>query len=47
MKRVALTLIKDHLSKFLRIAEKDAVTITRHPDPESERIGFSGKGTLK
>lgn len=40
MKRVPLSEIKDHLSKFLRIAEKDEVLITRHGKPAGVLIGF-------
>jgi prevent-host-death family protein len=40
MKRVALSAIKDQLSKYLRIAEKDRVLITRHGKPVAILIGF-------
>lgn len=40
MKRVALSEIKDQLSRFLRLAEKDEVLITRHGKPAGILIGF-------
>jgi prevent-host-death family protein len=40
MKRVALSAIKDQLSKYLRMAEKDRVVITRHGKPVAILIGF-------
>ena len=33
MKRVALSEVKDDLSRYLRIAEKEEVVITRHGKP--------------
>ena len=33
MKKVALSEVKDDLSKFLRVAEKEEVVITRHGKP--------------
>jgi prevent-host-death family protein len=41
MKRVALSAVKDDLSKFLRIAEKEAIVITRHGKPAGLLIGFA------
>ena len=40
MKKVALSVVKDDLSKFLRIAEKEEVVITRHGKPAGVLIGF-------
>ena len=40
MKRVALSDIKDQLSKYLRMAQKDRVVITRHGKPAGVLIGF-------
>ena len=40
MKRVALSDIKDQLSKYLRLAERDRVLITRHGKPAGILIGF-------
>ena len=41
MKKVALTEVKDQLSKYLRLAERDAVVITRHGRPAGVLIGFA------
>src|SRR5213594_3924893 len=43
MKKVALSEVKDDLSKFLRIAEKDEVVITRHGKPAGILIGFESE----
>ena len=40
MKRVALSEVKDELSKYLRLAEKEQVIITRHGKPAGLLIGF-------
>lgn len=40
MKKAALSEVKDDLSKFLRIAEKEEVIITRHGKPAGVLIGF-------
>ncbi|HUO76269.1 MAG TPA: type II toxin-antitoxin system Phd/YefM family antitoxin [Thermodesulfovibrionales bacterium] len=40
MKKVALSEVKDDLSKFLRLAEKEEVVITRHGKPAGVLIGF-------
>ncbi len=40
MKRVALSEVKDDLSKFLRLAEVDEIVITRHGKPAGVLIGF-------
>lgn len=40
MKRIPLSEIKDQLSRFLRVAEKDDVLITRHGKPAGILIGF-------
>ena len=40
MKKVALSQVKDELSKYLRIAEKEKVVITRHGKPAGVLIGF-------
>jgi prevent-host-death family protein len=40
MKKAALSTVKDDLSKFLRIAEKEEVVITRHGKPAAVIIGF-------
>jgi prevent-host-death family protein len=40
MKTVALNEAKDELSRYLHIAEKEAVLITRHGKPAGVLIGF-------
>ena len=40
MKKVALSEVKDELSKYLRMAEKEQVIITRHGKPAGVLIGF-------
>jgi prevent-host-death family protein len=40
MKEVALSEVKDGLSKYLRLAEKEDVIITRHGKPAGILIGF-------
>jgi prevent-host-death family protein len=43
MKKVALSEVKDDFSRFLRIAEKQAVVITRHGKPAGVLIGFESE----
>jgi len=43
MKKAALSDVKDDLSKFLRIAEKEEVIITRHGKPAGILIGFESE----
>jgi prevent-host-death family protein len=43
MKQVALAEIKDHLSKYLRDAEKEHIVITRHGKPAGVLIGFKSE----
>jgi prevent-host-death family protein len=43
MKKVALSEVKDDLSRFLRIAEKQAIVITRHGKPAGVLIGFESE----
>jgi prevent-host-death family protein len=40
MKTVALSQVKDDLSRYLRMAEKEQVVITRHGKPAGVLIGF-------
>ena len=40
MKKSALSEVKDDLSKFLRLAEKEEIVITRHGKPAGVLIGF-------
>jgi prevent-host-death family protein len=43
MKRIALSEIKDDLSRFLRLAEKEEIVITRHGKPAGVLIGFESE----
>ena len=43
MKKVALSKVKDDLSRFLRVAEKEEVVITRHGKPAGLLIGFQSE----
>lgn len=43
MKRAALSEVKDDLSRFLRLAEKEEVLITRHGKPAGVLIGFESE----
>jgi prevent-host-death family protein len=40
MKQIALSQMKDDLSKYLRLAEKEEIMITRHGKPAGILIGF-------
>jgi len=40
MKTIALSEIKDQLSKFLRLAEKEEIVIMRHGKPAGVLVGF-------
>ena len=41
MKKVALSDVKDHLSEYLALAEREEVIITRHGKPAGVLIGFA------
>jgi prevent-host-death family protein len=41
MKKVALSELKDDLSRFLRLAEKEQIIITRHGQPAGILMGFA------
>ena len=43
MKRAALSKVKDDFSRFLRIAEKEEVVITKHGKPAGVLIGFKSE----
>lgn len=43
MKKIALTEMKDDLSKFLRLAEKEEIVITRHGKPAGVLVGFASE----
>jgi prevent-host-death family protein len=40
MRRVALSKVKDHLSEYLDLAEKEEVIITRHGKAAGVLVGF-------
>jgi prevent-host-death family protein len=41
MKKVALSEVKDELSKYLRLAAREEIVITRHGKPAGVLIGFA------
>ena len=43
MKTAALNEVKDDLSKYLRLAEKQEILITRHGKPAGVLIGFASE----
>ena len=43
MKTVPLSEVKDDLSRYLRLAEKEQVVITRHGRPAGVLIGFESE----
>ena len=43
MKQVALSDIKDDLSKYLRLAENETIIITRHGKPAGVLVGFASE----
>ncbi|HVT56786.1 MAG TPA: type II toxin-antitoxin system Phd/YefM family antitoxin [Thermoanaerobaculia bacterium] len=43
MKRVALSEVKDDLSRYLRLAENEEIVITRHGKPAGVLIGFKSE----
>jgi prevent-host-death family protein len=43
MKTVPLSEVKDDLSRYLRLAEKEQVVITRHGKPAGVLIGFGSE----
>jgi prevent-host-death family protein len=43
MKQVALSDVKDDLSKYLRLAENEAIIITRHGRPAGILVGFASE----
>ena len=43
MKKVALSEIKDDLSRFLHVAEREEIVITRHGRPAGILIGFESE----
>ena len=43
MKQIALSAVKDDLSRYLRLAEKEEIVITRHGKPAGILIGFKSE----
>ena len=43
MKRIALSDVKDDLSKYLHVAEHEEIVITRHGKPAGILIGFTSE----
>ena len=43
MKQVALSDLKDDLSRYLRLAEDEAIVITRHGKPAGVLVGFASE----
>jgi len=43
MKQVSLAEVKNQFSKYLRIAEKETVVITRHGKPAGVLVGFASE----
>jgi prevent-host-death family protein len=43
MKKVPLTQLKDDLSRYLRLAEKEEIVITRHGQPAGILMGFASE----
>ena len=43
MKEIALSEVKDDLSRYLRLAEDEPIVITRHGKPAGVLIGFKSE----
>ena len=43
MKQVALSEVKDDLSKYLRLAESEEIIITKHGKPAGILVGFASE----
>jgi prevent-host-death family protein len=43
MKEVALSEVKDDLSRYLRLAESEEIVITRHGKPAGVLVGFASE----
>ena len=43
MKKVALSEVKDEFSRYLRLAEREEIVITRHGKPAGVLIGFESE----
>jgi prevent-host-death family protein len=43
VKKVSLTDVKDDLSRYLRLAEREEIVITRHGKPAGVLVGFASE----
>ena len=43
MKKIALSEVKDDLSKYLRLAESEEIVITKHGKPAGLLVGFASE----
>lgn len=43
MKKISLSDVKDDLSKYLRLAEREDIIITRHGKPAGVLVGFASE----
>jgi prevent-host-death family protein len=43
MKKVALSVVKDDLSRYVKLAAKEEIVITRHGRPAAVLHGFAGE----
>jgi prevent-host-death family protein len=43
VKKVSLSDVKDDLSKYLRLAEREEIVITRHGKPAGLLVGFASE----
>ena len=43
MKKVALSAVKDALSRYVKLAEKEEILITRHGRPAAVLLGFASE----
>jgi len=43
MKQIALSRMKDDLSKYLRLAENEEIVITKHGKPAGVLVGFASE----
>jgi len=43
MKKVSLSEIKENLSRYLRLAEREEIVITRHGKPAGILVGFASE----
>jgi prevent-host-death family protein len=43
MKKIALSKVEDDLSRYLRLAEREEILITRHGKPAGVLVGFASE----